>query len=59
MLNINNQETGSSTHSMVKDVSNISYRKINFIILAFSTLTCSQEYCTSKTNGKNVLSNIN
>ena len=31
MLNINNQETGSSTHSMVKDVSNISYRKINFI----------------------------
>ena len=57
MLNINNQETGSSTHSMVKDVSNISYRKINFIILAFScTLTCSQEYCT---NGNKLLLNIN
>ena len=60
MLNINNQETGSSIHSMVKDVSNISYGKINFIILAFScTLTCSQEYCTSKNKWNFFFSNIN
>ena len=45
---------------MVEDVSNISYRKIHFIILVFScTLTCSQENCTSKTNGKLFWSNIN